>query len=1109
MIRPNDQRRRCGGLIFLLSFNTGTHSQDKATNFTRKTWRARVFVLILAWQCVTLAFGQQPFGTIVGTVTDITGAVLPAAKVTVTNTVTQIKQVVVTSAFGDYSVPYLVNGIYTIKVEHPDFQSSVMSDVVLQAAQIVRADIRMQLGEAKEFAQVSATAIALQTDTPVVGTTIDSKAVNELPLNGRTFAQLATLVPGVAPQGATNIATARKRGSIGTAFAFTANGFSDVQNNFIYDGVPAMDLDSYNFAFSPSIDAIAEFRIQTNSYSSAYGGAPGAQVDVITKSGTNAFRGAIWEFNRNDALAARNYFSTTRDRLNRNQFGANLGGPIRKNKAFFFFNWESGRQVQGTAGQLLSVPPVAFRSGDFSSLLPSGIIINDPKTGQPFSNNQIASTRIDPNATTFMSFTPAPNRSSDALGANNFVTRSFSTDTTEDQYVGRVDYNVSSRDTLYARYMYDKLNTPNQAPVFGNDENINSATGQNQVISWTHTFSPAFMSNVFLGWHRFFEHQVFGTTNDQTYNIACGLMHLPMVACEPTNYGPPSIQAGYSVFKVRDNGPRDRMNQGWSVDENNFVPVGRHSLNFGGSAYRLNWSFDEVVFPRGIYGFDGAQTAPAGTTPTAAHQFADFLLGLAHSLILSPTPFKVHENSWNTNLYFQDNWRLSHNLTLNLGLRWDLFMRPIQKEGTIANYFMGNNNGLIASGKFFINDRPAGWPKALVFNDYVDFGPRVGVAWTPRSNTVVRAGFGLYYSPEISNSYTNMGLNAPFNQYVNAVASESAPIEYGNAAAVDPLFSGTGALGAFGVDPHLRDARASEWNLTIEQALPARIFLNVGYVGSHGSHLTNEWDANRAIHPSQPGNPIVRPNPGFGAINIAGSIGTSDFNSLQVQVLRRIRPGLNVMGAYTFAKALGDSDGGNFGSTYEANGIQDIFNLSAARSIESFDIRHRLSASLQYDLPFFNSGTGFAHQLLWGWQVNAIITEQSGIGNGGSYGNDTSNTGVGSLPDMIADPVLPRSERSVREWFNTAAFVAPPPGQFGDAPRLSFHNPGINNVDFMIAKRFTVRENVNASFRAEFFNLLNHTNFSDVDNNLTSPGFGTITSAADPRIIQLGIKFSF
>ncbi|HVN79562.1 MAG TPA: TonB-dependent receptor, partial [Terriglobia bacterium] len=519
-------------------------------------WRGRVPVLVLVSCWVGVAFAQQPFGTIVGTVTDPTGATLPSTTVTVTNTDTQVNRTVVTSATGDYSVPYLVNGTYRITAVHPGFRASVMSPVALQAAQTVRADIRMQLGQIKELLEVSGTAVALQMDTAAVGTTIDSKLVNELPLNGRTFAQLAALVPGVAPQGSTNIGTDRKRGSIGTAFAITANGFSDVQNTFIYDGVPAMDLDSYNFAFSPSIDAIAEFKVQTSTYSSAYGGAPGAHVDVITKSGANAFHGTLWEFNRNDALAARNYFSTTKARLNRNQFGANLGGPVRKNKAFFFFNWESGRQVQGTAGQLLSVPPEAFRTGDFSSLLPSGIIISDPRTGQPFSNNKIPSNRIDPNATTFMSFTPAPNRSSDALGANNFVTRSFSTRTNEDQYVGRVDNNISSRDTLSARYMYDQLTTPNEPPLFGNDENINTARGQNVTVSWTHTFSPTFVSNVLVGWNRFFEHQVFGTTNKPEYDIACGRMHLPMVACDPFNYGPPNIQAGYSVFRVRNNGPR-------------------------------------------------------------------------------------------------------------------------------------------------------------------------------------------------------------------------------------------------------------------------------------------------------------------------------------------------------------------------------------------------------------------------------------------------------------------------------------------------------------------------------------------------------------------------
>jgi hypothetical protein len=383
----------------MISFFTFKQLKGTKGTLSHEQWRRQVFVLVLVFSCVSMAFAQQPFGTIVGTVTDTTGATLPAAKVTVTNTATQAMQMVVTSATGDYSVPYLVNGVYTIRVEHPGFQTSLVSDVVVQATQVVRADIRMQLGEVKQSMEVSATTMALQTDTAVVGTTIGSKSVNELPLNGRTFAQLATLVPGIAPQSSINIATDRKRGSIGTSFAITANGFSDVQNNFVYDGIPAMDLDSYNFAFSPSIDAIAEFRVQTNSYSSAYGGAPGAHVDVVTKLGTNAFHGTLWEFNRNDALAARNYFSTTKARLNRNQFGANLSGPIRKNRAFLFFNWESGRQVQGTAGQLLSIPPEAFQTGDFSSLLPSGIIISDPTTGQPFSNNKVPSDRIDPNAT--------------------------------------------------------------------------------------------------------------------------------------------------------------------------------------------------------------------------------------------------------------------------------------------------------------------------------------------------------------------------------------------------------------------------------------------------------------------------------------------------------------------------------------------------------------------------------------------------------------------------------------------------------------------------------------------------------------------------------------
>jgi hypothetical protein len=1080
---------------------------EKASGSTGRELCLRLgFLLVLLSYGMGLAVAQQPTGAIVGTVTDTTGAVMQGATVTITQNATRISRTLITNAAGQYAVPYLVDGDYTVKAEHQNFRVEVVDNVLLQAAQTVRIDIRMQVGNVSEVAEVSATAISLQTDSAAVGTTIQSQTVSQLPLNGRTFAQLATLVPGVAAQGSINIATQRERGSVGTAIAITSNGFSDVQNNFVYDGEPAMDLDSYDFAFAPSIDAIGEFRVQTNSYSAASGGAPGAQVDVITKAGTNTFHGTLWEFNRNNDYAARNYFSTARARLNRNQFGANLGGPILKNKAFFFFNWESGRQVQGTSGTLLSVPPAAFRTGDFSSLLPNTVIV-DPATGQPFPNNKI--TNIDPNALVLLPFTPEANIPSNAMGGNNFLTSSVSTPTNENQYIGRVDYNLSPSNVLFARYMFDRLETPNEPPVFGNDENINTSWGQNQVIGWTHTFKPTFISNFLIGWNRFTEHQLFGTTGNSKFNIACGLMNLPYVACDPFNYGPPDIEAGYSMFAVRDNGPRDRLNQRYSLDQKNSVQIGRHLLDFGGSFYRLNWTFDEVVYPRGVYGFDGVQTTPAGAVPTAANQFADFLLGLAHSLTLSPTPFYILENSSNANLYAQDNWRVTSKLTINFGLRWDLFMRPHQKEQTIANYFMNNNGGLIASGRFDIPSRPQGWPIALVFNDYADWGPRFGAAWTPISGTVFRGGYGLYYSPEISNSYTNMGLNFPFIQYVNVVASETAPIAYDQLSAVAPLFTGAGALGAYGVDPHIRDSRAQEWNVTIEQQLPSKMFLNMGYVGTHGSRLTYEWDANRAVTPSLPGPPIVRPNPDYGAINMAGSIGTSDYNSLQLQLLRHVGTGLDVMGAYTWSKSLGDVDGGDFGSTYAANGIQDIFNLRAARSIQSFDIRHRMSASLQYAVPFFLNSKGLWRQVLGGWALNAIVTEQTGIGNGVGYGANTTNTGVGSQPDMVADPVLARGQRSVNEWFNTAAFVAPAPGRFGISPRLSYHNPGINNVDLMAGKTFFVREGVTAAFRAEFFNAFNHTNFEDVNNTFTSPGFGSVTDSLDPRIGQLGLKLNF
>ncbi len=483
----------------------------------------------------SLAPAQGTTGTILGTVTDPSGAVVPGVALTIRDARTGVVHTAVTNKQGNYRVPYLTDGTYTIRADHSGFQTAVVNNVDLVAAQTVRIDVHMKLGTVTQTAEVSAAALHLQTDTSVVASTVQSNVVRELPLNGRTFAQLATLVPGVAPVGTSSIGTRRHRGSMGTAIAITANGFGASQNNYLYDGVGAVDVDSYNFEFAPSIDSIQEFRVQTSTYSAQYGGEPGAQITLITKSGSNQFHGTAWEFNRNDDLAARNFFSPTVDRLNRNQFGANLGGPIRKDKLFFFFNWEAGRQVQGNASSLASVPPMAFRTGDFSSLLPN-IIIKDPTTGLPFPDNKIPAKDINPASAALLAVTPAPNITS---GSNNFLSSSQSLPTRENQYTGRVDYNLNSRNTIFGRFVWDRLATPTVAPFFGNDEDNNIATSTNAVINWTHTFSPNLVSSWMLGWNRFHETEAFGTTGNQKYNIACGQMQLPLVSCDPLNYGPP------------------------------------------------------------------------------------------------------------------------------------------------------------------------------------------------------------------------------------------------------------------------------------------------------------------------------------------------------------------------------------------------------------------------------------------------------------------------------------------------------------------------------------------------------------------------------------------
>ncbi len=670
---------------------------------------------------------QQATGTIVGTVVDPAGALVPGVNVTVTENATKRSQTVRTNGTGEYQVPYLTPGDYSLTAEHAGFEKSVVNRVTLDVSQTVRVDFHLEVGTTTQSVQVEANAAQLQTESTALGETINRKTTADLPLNGRSFAQLAELVPGVTPAVNSDITLRRNRGSMGTSIAVQANGFASTQNMYSYDGVPAMDLDSYDFSFSPSIDAIEEFHVVTTGYSAEYGGAPGAFVDLVTKSGTGSYHGTLWEFNRNNDFSARNAFNITNQRLNRNQFGANAGGPVPKarQKLFFFFNWESGRQVAGTFSALTTVAPAAFRAGDFSS---SSAIIYDPATGAPFPGNIIPSTRIRPASTAFMQYTPLPNFSA---GPNNFITPTITVPTEENQYVPRVDYYPGTRDRLFFRYMFNSLTTNTVLPTFGSDQDNNNGRTQNMAINWTHTLSSRWVVNALAAWDRFFETELLGTTGNSKYNIACGIMNLPGVACDPYNYGPPSISNGYTDYTVRTNGPRTRLNQTWDYDLKSSIQFGKHLLKFGGKFYRINWTFNEALYPRGIYAFNGLQTA-GPNSPQAPNQFADFLLGLSSSVTLNPTPIATRMNNWNMGYYAQDDWRATAHVTVNFGLRWDYFGRPLSEGNPPAedNFALGNGGGYLVSQQVFPG--APGYPPALVFNDYGDWGPRIGVSWNPR-----------------------------------------------------------------------------------------------------------------------------------------------------------------------------------------------------------------------------------------------------------------------------------------------------------------------------------------------------------------------------------------
>jgi hypothetical protein len=1097
-------------------------------------WRLLVFAVLVFLSLPNDLSAQAITAKVVGTVTDPSGAAVQAALVSITNVQTNQPRTTKTNEVGNYEFSFLPIGAYTLGVEATGFQKAEVSQFQLSVDQVARINVQLNIGEVAEKVSVEASTVALQTENVTVGTVIDSQKVVELPLNGRSFVQLALLTPGVNPGTPGSITVRRSRGAVGQQVGMSANGARDTQNRFYYDGIEAMDLDSYSFSFSPSIDAVQEFRVETSTYSAEVGGAPGGQVNLMSKSGTNRMHGTLWEFNRNDAFAALAPFQPfTPDakppRLNRNQFGANLGGPVyvpriyaSKDKTFFFFNWESGRQVSGSFGGTAFVPPVPYRSGDFSS---APVTIFDLETGQPFPNNAIPVARIRNYARKFLEFVPRPNANEPSI---NFRGPRASAPVDQDQYVARIDHRFSDRNGLYGSYMFN-TQADNSIPTFGFDTRGNRGRAQNLSLTDTHVFSPALVNELRLGWHRFFEHEFFGTTDRSDLDVA-NIIGIPGVSKDPRNFGYPTFGgAGYDFPTTRGIGPRDRLNQLWQGADNASFRKGNHFLKIGALIARRNWTFDESVNPRGSFSFDG-RTSSGGADPVREHGFAAFLLGLATAAQVSVEPFATRMNNWSQAYYFQDDWKLTPHLTLNLGMRYEYFAPPVQR-GKATNFDLnGVVPGFVPSRQTFhgfpdiadTSDRPA----SLVYPDRNNWGPRLGFAYAVPQirDFVVRSGYGIYYTPEITNSWTTLTLNPPIVKTFDFAGTFDKPIQVETAfgAAGRP---GVGLFGSGALDPNLRDTYTQQWNFTIQKKLPQKVYLDLGYVGSKGSNLTMAFDGNRAIQVVTPGPDVAplaarRPLQGFSGITVAKSIGSSTFHSLQMKAERRVAKGLSILGAYTWSKSLSDADISTVGGGFNLNGIQNYFDLRGSRSPSIFDIRHRLSVAVLYDVPLFSSARNAAMRaLLGGWQAGTIITAQTGFAAALAGVGDTTGTGVGSRPTVVPGQKseLDRGQRSRDQWFNTAAFTQTPLGSFGNAARQAIHLPGLNQVDFSANKNFHLRESHNIQFRAEFFNFFNHVNLGTPGLDLRQPNsFGRITSSNqgpgasnDGRIVQFALKYQF
>ena len=1095
-------------------------------------------LIILMLTPSALIFGQGPTGTINGTITDASGAVLPKTIIRLTNTATGVTREVKADQAGLYSLPALPPGIYSITATHAGFKSEARSNILLQVQQVARVDFSLTVGDLVQTVEVTSAPPLLSSEDATIGQVIENKRIVELPLNGRNYLQLASLSPGVTNTSAASNGSSSFQGGARGSSSITINGQRNDFNHYTLDGIENTDPNFDSYILLPSLDALQEFKIQTATYPAEFGFAV-SQINVTTKSGTNKFHGSAFEFLRNSWLDAKNYFDQPGTKIpsfRRNQFGGTVGGPVLKNRLFFLGNYEGLRDSKALT-IVSTVPSVSMISGNFAGLK----TIYDPATrvtapdgtrvATPFPGNVIDPSRFSPISKALLGFYAPPSLSG---ATNNYVNNEPLTNSS-DQYMIRMDYQMSHNISLFGRYNYDKDSqyTPSHLPHQG--ELV--STRPDQVLAGsTQVFGSHIVNDVRFGWTRFVNN--LAGYNAFKSDMNGTVLHIP--GLNPTNspafWGVPSIGiSGYTGFGEPSTVYLTHNNI-WEGHDTLSWTIGKHSLSFGGVYQPIHYNQTGNQFALGSFSNDGSATGNPQVAGSTGNPVADFLLGYVSFAQsgLQPAAAELHGTYYAG--FIEDTWHIMPKLTLDYGIRYE-YLSPLadQIDGSsnltdidttspilVRASNMGKNldpyAGLLArlTNVPIVRDGRLG--PGLVNPDRNNFAPRLGLSYSVNDKTIVRAGVGTFYDLlDMGNSIYDMA-----RTLAGAIQVSQDPttldLTYSNPFGGSSTGAGTTINIATPTlltnDVNMRTTYVNEWMLNAQRTLGKNTVFEVGYVGSSGHRLKRELSLNTP-QPG-PGNlQLRRPWQNLGFIQHPESNGNTNYNGLQMKVERSFSNGFTVLSAYTWSKSIDDTSGVRPGGG-DVLFPSDPFSIGRAeRGLSSFDVRHRWVTSGLAESPIGkNKAYSFGpvtNALLSNWQLGGILTVQSGGPLTVTDGRDVPNIGNGATPrpNLTGLPIQ-LANRTVGKWFNTAAFAVQPAYTFGNAGRNIVEGPGEVDLDMSLMKTIPIGERVATELRWEVFNVANHPIFSLPNGTFNSTTFGAISSTkVDSREMQIAARIVF